>query len=65
MKQAGENLRTEIVVNPQVQSLVSRIKQFVLSGAAHYHLVYAGHAFQVTTVQAYALPLSKMEHSRR
>ena len=41
-------LKTEIVINPQIQTLLNKLRSFILSGVKHYHLVYSGHAFQVS-----------------
>jgi microtubule-associated protein 1 len=46
IEHASDQLHTEILVNPYVQTVSNKLRSFLLSTARYRHLVYVGHAIQ-------------------
>ncbi|XP_060555499.1 microtubule-associated protein futsch-like isoform X2 [Ruditapes philippinarum] len=46
IRHASESLSTEILVNPQAQTVTAAVKNFLVTPTKHKHLIYSGHAFQ-------------------
>ncbi|XP_045216831.2 microtubule-associated protein futsch-like isoform X2 [Mercenaria mercenaria] len=46
IRHSSEGLSTEILVNPQAQTVTIAVKNFLTTPTKHKHLIYSGHAFQ-------------------
>ncbi|KAL3866604.1 hypothetical protein ACJMK2_043890 [Sinanodonta woodiana] len=46
IRHVSERLATEVLVNPQTQTLKAALKNFLHTVTNYKHLIYAGHAFQ-------------------